>query len=124
MIYTSYFAKLKKLPADLIPISISIYPPKGWSGLQYKKLAPSASILSDWKRDGDCKRYIDRYMNEILSKLDPIRVASDLQSLAGEGKDIVLVCYEKSEDFCHRHLVAEWLGQHGIRCEEYQIESE
>ena len=119
MIHTSYFAKLKKLPADLIPISISIYPPRGWNGLQYKKLAPSASILSDWKRDGDCKRYIDRYMNDILSKLDPIRVASDLQSLAGEGKDIVLVCYEKSEDFCHRHLVAEWLDQHGIRCEEY-----
>lgn len=27
----------------------------------------------------------------------------------GQGKDVVLCCWEKS-GFCHRHLVAEWLG--------------
>jgi hypothetical protein len=36
-----------------------------------------------------------------------------------KGKDIALVCYEKPEDFCHRHLVAEWLKKFGYCCEEF-----
>lgn len=121
VIYTSYFANLRKLPFDLTPISISIYPPKGWKGLEYKVLAPSASILAEWKRDGDCKKYIDRYHEDILSKLDPQKIVSDLYQLAGEDKRIVLVCYEKSTDFCHRHLVAEWLEKHGFSVAEIEV---
>jgi uncharacterized protein (DUF488 family) len=33
-----------------------------------------------------------------------------------EGK--VLLCYEKSGDFCHRHLVAEWLRRYGYEVKE------
>lgn len=119
IIYTSYFAKIRSLPDNFVPISISIYPPKGWTGLEYKQLAPSASILSEWKQRGDCKRYIDRYFDEILSKLDPFQVAADLYQMAGDGKYPVLICYEKSEDFCHRHLVTSWLEENNIRAEEY-----
>ena len=28
--------------------------------------------------------------------------------------DIVLLCYEKPDEFCHRHLVAEWFNRNGI----------
>lgn len=38
------------------------------------------------------------------------------------GKDIALICYEKPSDFCHRHLVAEWLNQNGYRCDEWRSE--
>lgn len=41
MIYTTYFAKLKSLPKDIIPISICGKAPTGYKGLEYKKLAPS-----------------------------------------------------------------------------------
>ena len=40
MLYTSYFAKLKKLPKHIIPISICGKAPAWYTGLQYKKLAP------------------------------------------------------------------------------------
>lgn len=25
-------------------------------------------------------------------------------------RDIILCCYETPEEFCHRHILAEWLG--------------
>jgi uncharacterized protein (DUF488 family) len=34
--------------------------------------------------------------------------------------NIALVCYEKPTDFCHRHLVADWLKEHGYECEEFK----
>ena len=44
-IYTSYFAKLKFFPKDLIPISICAKAPSWYDGLQYKKVAPTYDIL-------------------------------------------------------------------------------
>ena len=49
MIYTSYFAKLNKLPNNIIPISICAKPPHFYKGLQYKKLAPTYDILMKCK---------------------------------------------------------------------------
>lgn len=34
---------------------------------------------------------------------------------------IALVCYEKSGDFCHRHIVADWLNQAGYDVKELEI---
>lgn len=40
MIFTTYFAKLKSLPSNTVPISICGKAPDWYKGLQYKKLAP------------------------------------------------------------------------------------
>lgn len=106
-IYTSYFSKIKNLPKDFIPVSISLYPPKGWAGYCYKKLSPSFNILNEYKIKNDKDLYINRFNSEILSKLNIDEV---LKELSNFGENIVLVCYEKSENFCHRHLVANWIG--------------
>ena len=53
MIYTSYFAKLNKLPPNVVPISICGKAPAWYNGLQYKKLAPKYSFFSEWKKNGD-----------------------------------------------------------------------
>lgn len=37
-IYTSYFANLKNIPANIVPISISRKPPKGYGGMEYKQI--------------------------------------------------------------------------------------
>ena len=44
----------------------------------------------------------------------------ELYEMSG-GKDIVLVCYEIPSDFCHRHLVADWLRERGFDIEEYDF---
>ena len=121
MIYTSYFAKINKLPADAICISISRHAPKGYNGLVYKELAPSWEILRQYKVNNNRKEYTDEFL-KILKQMDPHSVVHDLYALAGDqDRDIVLVCYEKSTDFCHRHLVAEWLTKNGYPVSEYQF---
>ena len=37
MIYTTYFAQLRNLPKNIIPISICAKAPSWYNGLQYKK---------------------------------------------------------------------------------------
>jgi len=124
MIYTSYFAKLKSLPNHIIPISICAKAPNWYKGLQYKKLAPTYDILMKYKQDNNKENYIKNFYEQILNKLNASKVVFDLGALADENEtfypfDICLVCYEKPSDFCHRHLVSEWLNQHGFKCEEW-----
>ena len=138
MIYTSYFAKIRKMPENVVPVSISQWPPKGYSGLQCKDLAPTKDILMEYKDSDENNkvkeaRYNERYINEVLGKLDLKQVLSNLQKQIDmdtldllevdnvwESKNlhIALVCFEKSGDFCHRNLVAEKLKEIGIPCRE------
>ena len=124
MIYTSYFAKLKSLPENIIPISICGKAPNGYKGLQYKKLAPKYDFFMEWKKNHDNDYYIKCFNEQVLDKLDWLQVYEELQDLAAtcdkQHYEIALICYEKPSDFCHRHLVADWFVQHGIACEEWK----
>lgn len=68
----------------------------------------------EYKRTGDTEKFTKRYQEEVLGKLDQIEVLRDLDTLTSPyhvgPKNVVLVCYEKPTDFCHRHLIAGWLG--------------
>lgn len=135
MIYTSYFTKLKFLPDNIIPISICGKAPDWYKGLQYKKLAPKYDFFMEWKKNHDNDYYIEHFNKEVLDTLNPLKVATelhlmlpeeikvDLQSAIYSSKDwhIALICYEKPSDFCHRHLVADWLNKNGFTCEEYKF---
>lgn len=124
MIYTSYFAKLKSLPENIIPISICSKAPECYKGLQYKKLAPKYDFFMEWKKNHDNDYYIKCFNEQVLGKLDWFQVYEELQDLAATcGKqhyEIALICYEKPSDFCHRHLVADWFNKNGILCEEWR----
>ena len=120
MIYTSYFAKVSKLPANICAISIALNPPKGWKGPQYKVISPSWDILSTWKQNNDNELYIKRFEEEILAPLNAADVVKILKQIAG-SKDVCLCCFEKPGDFCHRHLVADWLNENGYKCKEYEF---
>jgi uncharacterized protein YeaO (DUF488 family) len=119
MIYTSYFANLKKLPPDCIPISICGKAPSWYTGLQYKKLAPKYGFFMEWKKTHDNNYYIEHFQKEVLDTLDINQVLRDLLDLSKTG-NIALICYEKPTDFCHRHLVADWLNQNGLDVKEYK----
>lgn len=119
MIYTSYFAKLKSLPQDIIPISICAKAPEWYKGVQYKKLAPKYGFFMKWKQNHDNEFYIEHFQKEVLDTLDVKTVIYELYKLS-KSKDIALICYEKPSDFCHRHLVHEWLVRNGYNCWEYE----
>ena len=115
MIYTSYFAKMRKFTKEQLDACICIarYQPHGVNLLSYEYVAPEVQILRKYKCEKDQEAYIKAY-NQQLSRLDVHQVAKDL-----DGK--ICICYEKSEDFCHRHLLAEWLRDAGYECEELTI---
>ena len=121
MLYTTYFANLKNLPKTIIPISICGKAPDGYNGLQYKKLAPKWSFFSVWKETKDNHYYVKCFDEQVLSQLDAQTVYAELKERAGSD-DIALVCYEKPEDFCHRHLVANWFRENNIQIKEYSNE--
>ena len=117
-IYTSYFANLRYIPKNFIPISTSLYSPNWYRGLEYKKLAPNRKILLDYKLLCDVKKYIHDFNSQILTRLDVDEVVRELVLISGNSderpkNDIVLLCYEKPGDFCHRHLVADWFNENG-----------
>lgn len=137
MIYTSYFAKLKSLPENIIPISICCKAPNWYKGLQYKKLAPKYDFFMEWKKNHDNDYYIKCFNEQVLSHLNPYRVLEEIHSLLPqEIQDnlnmancpfwinpdfkIALICYEKPSDFCHRHLVSDWFNNNLIACEEWK----
>lgn len=112
IVYTSCFASAPALRASRItPVSISLYPPRGWRGFRLDCLAPSKSILDDWHRHHDIRRYVQRYRSEILNSKCAAEVLRSLVALADEG-GVALCCYERSGEFCHRLLVADWIWEH------------
>lgn len=122
MIYTSYFAHMKHLSSNCIPIAISATVPDGIHCLHLKKLAPSYDNLMQYRKDNDWAKYSKRYKEETLSKFKPQDIVDEIYNLAGSntaGKDIVLLCYEKDNKACHRSLVADFLTQGGIPGKEY-----
>jgi uncharacterized protein YeaO (DUF488 family) len=126
--YTGYFAKIKTYEkAGLIPIAICGGIPNWYKGLWYKKLAPKWSFFNEWKNGtehkGDNDYYIQHFNNEVLDKLSILQVIEDLQKFAStkDTDKIILLCYEKPGDFCHRHLVADWLTKNGLKTIELKI---
>lgn len=121
MIYTSYFGNLKSLPENITPISICGKAPNWYTGLQYKKLAPKYDFFMKWKENHDNDYYIKCFQEQVLDKLNPYLVYQDLCRLCSltNNTDIALICYEKPDEFCHRHLVADWLNKNGFNVEEW-----
>lgn len=133
MIYTSYFAKLKSLPENIVPVSICGKAPDWYTGAEYKKLAPKYGFFMEWKRTGDNNYYIKCFKEQVLNKLSYISVVNHLQLMLpydmrvdmdsdvaiNTKYHVALICYEKPTAFCHRHLVAGWLNRNGVRCEEW-----
>lgn len=136
MLYTSYFGQLRNFPTSFIPIAICAKPPIGYSGLSYKKPAPSYQCLMDYKANHDVDAYCKRYYSETLNKLSAETIINDIWSMLPETTraamnsdsthwtqsplvHIVLLCYEKPSDFCHRNLVADKLTEAGYPCKEW-----
>ena len=81
----------------------------GFTGLALPELAPKKEFWQVWHnslgkipKEASDKYYVKEYYRQVLSKLDPKEVLKKIP----DGS--ILLCYEKSDEFCHRHLVAFW----------------
>jgi len=108
MIKTSYYANYRNFPKDLKPVSISLLPPTGFKGEVDLSLTPTKEILNTYKYHGEDEvLYRKRYRLDVLGKLHPAAVYK-------KHRHSLLLCFEKTGDFCHRNLVSEWLVENGF----------
>lgn len=120
MIYTSYFAKMRKLPEDIVAVAICGGVPSWYKGLVYRYLNPEYNSFKQYKEDGNEEVFSEKYKSLVLERLNVSETVQNLYKLSG-GYDVCLLCYEKSDSFCHRHLVRDWLVENGYECEELNI---
>lgn len=127
MIYTSSYEKFKTNKYRLVSISkdkgASYIDENGksYEGECYLSLAPKREFFKKWRVlrnevsfEESTMFYMRHFYHEVLKNLDPNKVYNDLDNS-------VLLCYEQSYEFCHRHIVAAWLeknlGVKVVECE-------
>jgi uncharacterized protein (DUF488 family) len=113
-IYTSYFAKERKLrEKGIVQISIARFPPKFFYGQNLFELAPRADMLRMPEEQYDIE------FKKILAWLNPQQIYEQIKRMS-EGRDAALLCFEKSGDPCHRYMVADWLDKKlGLNIKEF-----
>lgn len=119
MIYTGYYAKLKKYKEDgLYPIAISGKIPDFYGEAYWDDFAPRYEDFLAWKSGQISDIQYNKKYREWLDSLNKQEIRDVLDELKDEN--IIFLCYEKSGDFCHRHILADWLEENvGAVVEEY-----
>lgn len=110
-IYTGSYSNCKS--GNLVSISADKGKSAGYDGKYYLKLAPEKTFWRQWKNNigiisekENNNFYMENYYEKVLKDLDAEIVYEELQAY---GDNIILLCYEESDEFCHRHLAAAWL---------------
>ena len=80
-----------------------------FNGNYLQVFAPKKDFWNTWHNnigkipeEENTRYYVSEYYKQVLSKLDP----KEASNLIPEGS--ILLCYEKNNEFCHRHLVSFW----------------
>ena len=70
------------------------------------ELSPTKELLNGFKYGNISEEEFTTKFDNYLSNISPSNIVGQLEaiSMLQGGKDIVLVCYEKTGDFCHRHI--------------------
>lgn len=126
--YTSYWAspKLREMEGkgEAYIVQISNSRPKGYGEVRVMEkmwdAVPEWRIVEKSKRDGDHDFYTREYLAALEGRRQEILKALTALHGRADGRKIVLCCYEKPANFCHRHLFADYCNQkfEGIRIEE------
>lgn len=112
MLYTASFWT----PTSNTRYSIARSQPKGMHLPRLVELAPSANVFNAMKK-GVLKweEYTEQYLERLAFNEYIV-----LRKVRGLRDNAVLCCWERDPAKCHRSLLARWLREHGIECEELQ----
>jgi len=119
-IQTGYYAGMREYQ-ELQCISISLGVPK-WLPVPIpncRPLNPTAEILALKEDHPAYTKAFEKY----LANLNINEILTSLVQLSN-GRDLILLCYEKPGDFCHRHIVATWIERlSGIHVSEFRTKA-
>lgn len=114
--YTSNYARHSDNPSAS---AISAKPPEWYTGAHITGLAPSWDILNKYRRSEiDEDGYATLYIAHIEQFCTP-QSLFDRYKMFNENK--FFLCYERPDEFCHRHVFAKWMNDAnvGVRVEEW-----
>ena len=112
---TSYFANFRKLDKNkYIAVSIARITPVGFD-IKVEEFAPEKSTLFNYKNG---KINEEQYTKEYTEQLDElfddgimVNTLSRLNDLEKRyNKEVVFLCYEGKEKFCHRHILSKYIN--------------
>ena len=107
---------------NLISISGDRGKSVGFNGKAIPQLAPKKAFWEVWHNnigripeEENTKYYIEQYYNSVLSKVN-------IEELLKDEENPILLCYEKGQQFCHRHVLAEFIElTYGIKVRDIRI---
>lgn len=109
-VYTSYFAASQNFNKNAIVLGITRFPPSWWNGLNIDKWAPSEKLLRQYRnKEIDEFVFSIEYIQELRERGFTQKKVKEILETIGGNRDIILCCYEKPGDFCHRHIFANWM---------------
>lgn len=118
-IYTTNYTKASRLSEKYyLKVSISYYRPRDFKGMQIQSFAPTKELLEDYKNGLSAEQYEIRYREQI-NKLTDIYSFFQIMAKQAKGRTILLLCYEKKNAFCHRHILSDIIYErYGYRIKE------
>ena len=118
-IYTTNYTKASRLSnKHYLKVSISLIRPREYNGMHIQSLAPKKQLLDDYHNGLSPEEYEARYREQI-NKLNDIHALFEIMAKQAKGRDILLLCYEKKNAFCHRHILSDIIFErYGYRIQE------
>lgn len=114
-IFTGYFNKIKiYINNNLTPVSIARSIPKDvfiqQNCINFNSLAPSWDILNKYKQGKISEEeYKNLYLNYIQK--NETKIIQEFENILNNFPNIILLCWENPNKFCHRRLVSEYFNK-------------
>lgn len=113
-IYTSYFSNYKNIPQEFQCLSIANSKPKGLMVPTWKAVRPNWSTVKDLKNQKISQELFNQmYLQQLLQTYpyyDKQKMKELKSYLESFDLDIVLLCWEKEIDKCHRAILVKFLS--------------
>lgn len=114
---TSYYANplLDRRRHFLVQVSNSS--PKGFApDTRWNEAVPEWTTIVVPYKDGHISEedYRSRYCRQLDLRKDALSRSLAFIRREARGREVVLLCYEAPEAFCHRRILAGWLEENGF----------
>lgn len=120
-LFTSRWANKELAELHCQPVGISRGNPRFRTGFRYRLVRELAPDDEAWAHKEDQAAFRASY----LRQLEELGLEGILGKLAGISREagglaLVLLCYEPAGEFCHRHVLSDWLRGRGVEIRELE----
>lgn len=120
-VYTTYLAKIKKIPSTCKTVLIMRFPPfipDDSDVFHAIDLSPSGKLLMEYKENHDFESFKDKLWNEWNNNPKSLELLKQAEEALDLYNDICFVCCEKDLNICHRKILGEYFEFLGYEWEE------